>query len=263
MKNFEKFGIPRLSYSALTSFYFERAKWVIETFYDFKFPYSPPAIRGFALEKTVSAKYLGGDPLQVALDYYDQRIEKENENCEFSTMEQGDKRLLSCKKERTIIERVVPLLLKKLDLILPDAQLLIAQKKLVFKICDIDFIGYVDFQFETKTQPIILDLKSASKKSGLTTSVMFQQAIYNHATNITPAVLYCYPTMDVEKGKDYRVLSNLDMYYKQVEKMVKSMDRFLGMVKDKEELIELTHPNPDDWRWGVQETIARKEVFGI
>ena len=263
MKNFEKFGIKRLSYSSLTSFYFERAKWIIENFYDYKFAYSPPAIRGFALEKGVGAKYLGGDPLKIALDYYDQRIDKENENCEFQTMEQADKRLASCDKERKVIERTMPLVLKKLDLCLPNAELIVAQKKLVFKICEIDFIGYVDFHFETKTQPIILDLKSTSRKSGITKSALFQQAIYNHATNMTPALLYCYPTMDVEKGKDYTVLSNLFTYYQQVEKMVKSMDKFLGMVKDKDELIELTHPNPDDWRWGVQETIARKEVFGI
>lgn len=259
MKNFEKFGIKNLSYSSLTNFHYSRGNWIIEKLLGHKFPYNPPAIRGFAVEKAVENYYTtNSQPLENALKYYDLRIEEEGAKYGFANDEEMEKYSKSVKKERGVVEKTVPKAIAHIEKSLDTPTFLMAQKKIEIEICDIKFIGYIDFEFYSKHQHIILDLKTSSVKTGLKHSHSLQQSIYWKATGINPALLYVYPS-----GEFYKLLHNMNTYFAHIEKMVIAMDRFLGMVESTQEIIDLTQPDFDDWKWDSQKKQTRKEVFGI
>lgn len=259
MNNLKKFGIESLSYSSLTSFHYNRANWILEKLLKYKFPYSPSAIRGFAVEKAVEQFYIHDkSPLQCALDYYDKKIEEEAEQYGFDNDEDELKYTKSVKKERGVIEKIVAPTLMKLEEQLQKPSLLTTQKKIECEIAGLKFTGYIDFHFYSMDTDIIVDLKTANQKTSVKHSHQMQQSIYWYATKMNPALLYTYPT-----GTYYKKLSNMQNYFKMVEEMAIAMDRFLGMVESTQEIIALTKPDFDHWSWNSQTKDARKEVFGI
>lgn len=259
MKNFEKFGIESLSYSQLTSFHYSRGQWILEKILGNKFPYKPSAIRGFAVEKAIENFYtIQQDPLKFALDYYDHKIDEEKDKYVFTNETDADKFARSVNKERIVVERIVPKAIVKIEEALNKPTYLMSQKKIEMNICGIKFVGYIDFVFYSNDGDIILDLKTSGQKTGLKHSHQLQQSIYWAGTGINPAILYAYPT-----DTYYKKLTHMNTYFAQVEKMVSAMDRFLGMVESKQELIALTQPDFDDWKWDSQNREIRKEVFGV
>mgnify|MGYP000862373710 FL=1 len=245
---FHRHGIDHLSASSINSFAAEPAMWCMERLLKKWSGTGSVASRGHAIEDGVTHGLMNPtadieECQTLAVSSFDRR-----------TALSGDK---NRERHREQVAPTVALVLPELRQYgVPD----LVQHKLDVMIPEVPVPFRCVTDFTWTTHGIVLDLKTSEKlPSQISASYARQGCIYVYGTN--QEMRFCFGTPN--KMAVYR-LDDLEQHVNAVQRIAKTMERFLSISTDPHELAGLLAPDFDDFRWASPVTRALgRDVFGF
>lgn len=244
MKNpFAGHGIEHLSPSSLNQYAAAPAAFVLQRILKRPVAVGPAAHRGTAVESGVLAGLLGA-PLRDCVD-------RAMDQFRMLTALSGDPKV---DKERDAIPGFVQQGIEALTKYGPlkESQTLVEHR---VEGLPIPIIGYADFVFESG---VLFDLKTThAVSSKISTTHARQVALYTKIPGVKEAnILYA----SSKKSAAY-ALENADQHLKALENIAKTLQRFLSISDDPNEIASLVVPDVDSFYFGDDAT--RQAAFEV
>lgn len=249
MNPFESYGIEHLSASTCNMFASSPAMFVLTKVLKRPNVVGAAAHRGSAVEEGIAAglKDHSLDPLQcagIALDKF-----------KTLTALSGDPRL---EKEQAAVPEMVK---QGLQALRPYGVPSAMQGEIRYEINGIavPFIGFFDFEWDNGNRKILIDLKTTHAiQSQISNSHARQLALYHAAMGgqSDPQIAYVSP----KKHAIYR-LENPSEHVRALLKIGYSIQKFLSISKDPEELASLVVPDVDSFYFA--DPLTRKAAFDV
>jgi hypothetical protein len=237
--------LERHSPSSLNLFAASPAMWVLERVLGKRQPVGAPAHRGVAVEEGVAhgLKNPTADPqeaINVALRKFDS-----------ITALSGDPRKA---KYRATIEVMVLRALKELiPYGIPSATQRYVEWRPDGLKCPI--VGYLDFAWDD--HGVLTDLKTTERMpEHIKIAHARQVALYASSDNMQARVTYVTPTKTATYAAE-----NIRAHREALFKMALTVERFVGLTSDPQELVGLVVPDLESFYWNTPE--ARQEAFNV
>lgn len=251
--SFERHGIDHLSASSINLFVAEPAMWAMQKLMGKKSGVGAAAHRGTSIEAGVEMGLFEPDaPVEACQELALSRFNQ-------LTVLSGDP---NRDKEAAAIAPSVAIALKELRQYgVPSAADGNRQHRIETRIdgISVPFIGWLDFWFQDHA--IIVDLKTQLRLSSKISEPHARQGAIYHAAHGNAEIRFAYVTP--QKIGVYR-LDDPRTHLKAVAHIAQSIERFLGLSGDPEELTRSLSPNFDSFYWNDPTTRALgREVWGF
>lgn len=242
---FDRYDITHLSPSSCNLFAAAPAVFVLEKILKRRQPVGAAAHRGTAVEDGIAAGLSGADD--------DEAVAKAVGSFARLSALSGDPRK---DKERESIADMVRTGLGELR---PYGRPSSAQGRIEYRVegLQVPLIGFYDFEFEG--HGALIDLKTTHRMpSEISTAHARQVALYKAARgdNLDARITYVSP----RKVATYR-LENYRQHVAALERIALTIQRFLSLSSDPEELVALTVPDVDSFY--LSDPAARAEVYRV
>ena len=250
---FERHGIDHLSASSINLFVAEPAMWAMQKLMGRKSGVGAAAHRGTAIEAGVEMGLFEPDaPVEACQELAQARFNQ-------LTVLSGDP---NREKEFAAIAPSVAIALKELRQYgVPSAADGNRQHRIETSIegVSVPFIGWLDFWFQDHA--IIVDLKTQLRLSSKISEPHARQGAIYHAAHGNAEIRFAYVTP--QKIGVYR-LDDPRTHLNAVAHVAQSIERFLALSDDPEELTRSLSPNFDSFYWNDPTTRALgREVWGF
>ena len=250
---FERHGIDHLSASSINMFVAEPAMWAMQKLMGRKSGVGAAAHRGTSIEAGVEMGLFEPDaPVEACQELAQARFNQ-------LTVLSGDP---GREKELAAIAPAVAVGLKELRQYgVPTAADGNRQHRIETSIdgVSVPFIGWLDFWFQDHA--IIVDLKTQLRLSSKISEPHARQGAIYHAAHGNAEIRFAYVTP--QKIGVYR-LDDPRTHLNAVAHIAQSIERFLGLSSDPEELTRSLSPNFDSFYWNDPTTRALgREVWGF
>ena len=251
--SFERHGIDHLSASSINLFVAEPAMWAMQKLMGRKSGVGAAAHRGTSIEAGVEMGLFEPDaPVEACQELAQARFNQ-------LTVLSGDP---NRDKEAAAIAPSVAIALKELRQYgVPSAADGNRQHRIETSIegVSVPFIGWLDFWFQDHS--IIVDLKTQLRLSSKISEPHARQGAIYHAAHGNAEIRFAYVTP--QKIGVYR-LDDPRTHLNAVAHIAQSIERFLGLSDDPEELTQSLSPNFDSFYWNDPTTRALgREVWGF
>ena len=251
--SFERHGIDHLSASSINLFVAEPAMWAMQKLMGRKSGVGAAAHRGTSIEAGVEMGLFEPDaPVEACQELAQARFNQ-------LTVLSGDP---NREKEFAAIAPSVAIALKELRQYgVPSAADGNRQHRIETRIdgVSVPFIGWLDFWFQDHS--IIVDLKTQLRLSSKISEPHARQGAIYHAAHGNAEIRFAYVTP--QKIGVYR-LDDPRTHLNAVAHVAQSIERFLGLSDDPEELTRSLSPNFDSFYWNDPTTRALgREVWGF
>ena len=251
--SFERHAIDHLSASSINLFVAEPAMWAMQKLMGRKSGVGAAAHRGTSIEAGVEMGLFEPDaPVEACQELAVSRFNQ-------LTVLSGDP---NRDKEAAAIAPSVAIALKELRQYgVPSAADGNRQHRIETRIdgISVPFIGWLDFWFQDHA--IIVDLKTQLRLSSKISEPHARQGAIYHAAHGNAEIRFAYVTP--QKIGVYR-LDDPRTHLKAVAHIAQSIERFLGLSGDPEELTRSLSPNFDSFYWNDPTTRALgREVWGF
>lgn len=251
--SFERHGIDHLSASSINLFVAEPAMWAMQKLMGRKSGVGAAAHRGTSIEAGVEMGLFEPDaPVEACQELAQARFNQ-------LTVLSGDP---NRDKEAAAIAPSVAIALKELRQYgVPSAADGNRQHRIETRIdgVSIPFIGWLDFWFQDHA--IIVDLKTQLRLASKISEPHARQGAIYHAAHGNAEIRFAYVTP--QKIGVYR-LDDPRTHLNAVAHIAQSIERFLGLSSDPEELTRSLSPNFDSFYWNDPTTRALgREVWGF
>ena len=251
--SFERHGIDHLSASSINLFVAEPAMWAMQKLMGRKSGVGAAAHRGTSIEAGVEMGLFEPDaPVEACQELAQARFNQ-------LTVLSGDP---NREKEFAAIAPSVAIALKELRQYgVPSAADGNRQHRIETRIdgVSVPFIGWLDFWFQDHS--IIVDLKTQLRLSSKISEPHARQGAIYHAAHGNAEIRFAYVTP--QKIGVYR-LDDPRTHLNAVAHVAQSIERFLGLSADPEELTQSLSPNFDSFYWNDPTTRALgREVWGF
>ena len=251
--SFERHGIDHLSASSINLFVAEPAMWAMQKLLGRKSGVGAAAHRGTSIEAGVEMGLFEPDaPVEACQELAQARFNQ-------LTVLSGDP---NREKEFAAIAPSVAIALKELRQYgVPSAADGNRQHRIETPIegVSVPFIGWLDFWFQEHS--IIVDLKTQLRLSSKISEPHARQGAIYHAAHGNAEIRFAYVTP--QKIGVYR-LDDPRTHLNAVAHIAQSIERFLALSDDPEELTRSLSPNFDSFYWNDPTTRALgREVWGF
>ena len=251
--SFERHGIDHLSASSINLFVAEPAMWAMQKLMGRKSGVGAAAHRGTSIEAGVEMGLFEPDaPVEACQELAQARFNQ-------LTVLSGDP---NREKEFAAIAPSVAIALKELRQYgVPSAADGNRQHRIETRVegVGVPFIGWLDFWFQDHA--IIVDLKTQLRLSSKISEPHARQGAIYHAAHGNAEIRFAYVTP--QKIGVYR-LDDPHTHLNAVAHIAGSIERFLGLSGDPEELTRSLSPNFDSFYWNDPATRALgREVWGF
>ena len=251
--SFERHGIDHLSASSINLFVAEPAMWAMQKLLGRKSGVGAAAHRGTSIEAGVEMGLFEPDaPVEACQELAQARFNQ-------LTVLSGDP---NREKEFAALAPSVAIALKELRQYgVPSAADGNRQHRIETPIegVSVPFIGWLDFWFQEHS--IIVDLKTQLRLSSKISEPHARQGAIYHAAHGNAEIRFAYVTP--QKIGVYR-LDDPRTHLNAVAHVAQSIERFLGLSADPEELTQSLSPNFDSFYWNDPTTRALgREVWGF
>ena len=251
--SFERHGIDHLSASSINLFVAEPAMWAMQKLMGRKSGVGAAAHRGTSIEAGVEMGLFEPDaPVEACQELAQARFNQ-------LTVLSGDP---NRDKEAAAIAPSVAIALKELRQYgVPSAADGNRQHRIETSIegVSVPFIGWLDFWFQDHS--IIVDLKTQLRLSSKISEPHARQGAIYHAAHGNAEIRFAYVTP--QKIGVYR-LDDPRTHLNAVAHVAQSIERFLALSDDPEELTRSLSPNFDSFYWNDPTTRALgREVWGF
>jgi hypothetical protein len=251
--SFERHGIDHLSASSINLFVAEPAMWAMQKLMGRKSGVGAAAHRGTSIEAGVEMGLFEPDaPVEACQELAQARFNQ-------LTVLSGDP---NREKEFAAIAPSVAIALKELRQYgVPSAADGNRQHRIETSIdgVSVPFIGWLDFWFQDHS--IIVDLKTQLRLSSKISEPHARQGAIYHAAHGNAEIRFAYVTP--QKIGVYR-LDDPRTHLNAVAHVAQSIERFLALSDDPEELTRSLSPNFDSFYWNDPTTRALgREVWGF
>jgi len=256
IKNFEKWGMERMSYSRMSSFKNYPSQFVINRIYGYDTGSSPAMNCGNVVEEMLYDYMQGNDPNLTSI------------------LEEFAEKFSDYHKQEDVIKylELIPKFYKNCEALfnkMGNYKLHSYQEEIHTEILGIKFIGYTDFIFSVvnddgEEELLVYDLKTKGRMA-INHSDKLQQWIYKKALEekynkkVTCHLYIVTPT----KHHFEEIIFN-NSHEVEIHNILKGMDKVFEFCNDKKDFAFLYQPNLDDFIWNNPQIIqARKEIWGI
>tara|TARA_B100000900_G_scaffold297537_1_gene256058 strand:+ start:774 stop:1520 length:747 start_codon:yes stop_codon:yes gene_type:complete len=234
VKSNNPFSIHNINYlspSSINTYINDKPLWVMRYLFGMKSSGGASALRGIALEHTLSEKQEKGTFDFDGLD------KKFISLCAEVGIDLAEPK---CEKERKSLVKFGEVIDKNFKY--PKVKGYQERVEVMLDDFPIPIIGYVDFLFDDA----VVDLKTTTRLPSQPTEAQLRQmALYSMAYPDKKMHLFFVSPKDHKKF----ILKSLDKYKNQLKKAALTIQRFLSLSDDKEELANLEYPNTDSWMW--------------
>ena len=255
-KNFEKWGMERMSYSRLNSFKNYPCQFIINKIYGIDTGTNPAMLTGNIVEEMLHNFMKGEElPLKTHLDEFSEALK------DYHDKEQVVKYLELIPQ---FFSQCKPLFEK-----MGNYKLHSYQEEIHTEILGISFIGYTDFIFSVvnddgEEELLVYDLKTKGRMA-INHSDKLQQLIYakalkeKHNKNVICNLFIVTP-----KKHHFEEIVFEDAHEIEIHNILKGMNKAFELCNDKKDFAYLYQPNKDDFIWNSPQMIkARKEIWGV
>ena len=250
-KNFEKWGMERMSYSRLNSFKNYPCKFILEKIYGYKFIPSPQMLTGNIVEEMLYNFMKGEElPLKTHLDEFAERL------ADYHDKEQVVKYLELIPQ---FFSQCKPLFEK-----MGNYKLQSYQEELHTEILGIPFIGYSDFVFDMGDELFVYDLKTKGRMA-INHSDKLQQWVYKKALEEKyNKKVTCNLFIVTPKKHHFEEIVFEDAHEIEIHNILKGMNKAFELCNDKKDFAYLYQPDTSSFIWNSPDMVkARKEIWGV
>lgn len=251
IKNFEKWGMERMSYSRLNSFKNYPCQFIINKIYGIDTGTNPAMLCGHFVE-AILFDYMKGEerPLKTHLDEFAERL------ADFHDQEQVVKYLELIPQ---FFSQCKPLFEK-----MGNYKLQSYQEELHTEILGIPFIGYSDFVFDMGDELFVYDLKTKGRLS-INHSDKLQQWIYKKALEEKyNKKVTCHLFIVTPKKHHFEEIVFEDAHEIEIHNILKGMNKAFELCNDKKDFAYLYQPDTSSFIWNSPDMVkARKEIWFV
>ncbi len=255
MSGFEKFDITKVSPSQIGNYTSRRSRWVIEKIFKKIVTVGASAHRGTIIEHGIKHffdrnKLATGNAIEEAVDY---GVKEFDNKC---------KGMAKYAEERLFIE---PCIRKGIDEF-RKFDLMLFQAELHLDLNGYNVYGYSDFVFQSDvvSERFVVDLKTTKKTPyKINNQHCRQVSIYAKSLECEGKIMYLIPKKSGIVDVQWIDIDDTEVYLKQAEDILKSMDLLLWNCDDKYQVANMCPPDVDDWIWADEQLVEyRKEIWG-